>query len=133
MKILIVDDEIASRVKAKTILSEFGECDEVSGGKEAVDAFLNAHKKGEPYDIITMDIDMPGMDGIEALKRIRDWEAAQVPFPKEAKVVMMTVDDQPSTIFTSFGELCGSYIVKPFNAEQVRQGLVRAGVQMAEK
>ncbi|MCK5437422.1 MAG: response regulator [Desulfobulbaceae bacterium] len=133
IKILVVDDEIASRVKAETILSEFGECDAVAGGRDAIDAFLDAHENGDPYDLITMDIDMPDMNGIEALKRIRDWEASRDPFPKEVKVIMMTADDQPNTIFTSFRELCGSYIVKPFNREQIRQGLKKAGVRVPDE
>ena len=133
MKILVVDDEIASRVKAETILSEFGECDAVAGGKESIDAFLGAHENGDPYDLITMDIDMPDMNGIEALKRIRDWEASRDHFPKEVKVIMMTADDQPNTIFTSFRELCGSYIVKPFNKKQIRQGLKKAGIRVPDE
>ena len=133
MKILVVDDEIASRVKVETILSEFGECDAVAGGREAVDAFLGAHENGEPYDLITMDINMPDMSGIEALKHIRDWEASRDPFPKEVKVVMVTADDQPNTIFTSFRELCGSYIVKPFNREQIRRGLEKAGIRVPDE
>lgn len=76
MRILIVDDEL-SRKKAQRILSQHGQCDIAINGTEALDAFRLAHEEGKPYDLITMDILMPDIDGIEALKGIREWEESR--------------------------------------------------------
>lgn len=74
MKILIVDDEFVSRKKAQKIMSQYGECDTTINGTKALEAFKLAHEERDPYDLITMDIMMPDMDGIETPKRIRVWK-----------------------------------------------------------
>ena len=52
-------------------ITTLGECDLVNNGSEAIKAFIKAIDKGENYDLITLDIVMPEMDGHEVLKRIR--------------------------------------------------------------
>ncbi|GAF79962.1 unnamed protein product [marine sediment metagenome] len=63
MRGLIVDDEFVSRKKAQRIMSQYGECDIATNGTETLEAFRLAHDEGRPYDLITMDILIPDMDG----------------------------------------------------------------------
>ncbi|MCP4600937.1 MAG: response regulator [Proteobacteria bacterium] len=128
MKILIVDDEIVSRLKAQKILSGYGECSVAVNGKEAIEAFSLSHKDGEPYDLITMDIEMPDMDGIEALKIIREMEESQnILLGDGAKVVMLTGTSASQSILSSFNKGCEAYIVKPFDKEKINEKLVELG------
>ncbi|HPS93510.1 MAG TPA: response regulator, partial [Deltaproteobacteria bacterium] len=63
MKILVVDDELVSRMKMKRIMDSLGECKEADMGSQAVALFRDAWKREAPFDLITLDITMPEMDG----------------------------------------------------------------------
>ena len=133
MKILIVDDEITSRVKAETILSRHAECGVAENGAEAVQNFIQAHESGQPYDVIVMDIHMPGLNGVQALKQMRDWETTHdIQVGYGAKVVMLTSDDDPGVVRYSFRELCDAYVIKPINSKKIIDGLILAGIKIHE-
>ncbi|MEA2083667.1 MAG: response regulator [Thermodesulfobacteriota bacterium] len=133
MKILIVDDEITSRVKAETILSQYGECDMAASGAEAVERFIQTHENERPYDVIIMDIHMPELNGIQTLKQMRDWETTHnIQVGYGVKVVMLTADDDPGIVRSSFRELCDAYVIKPFNSKKIIEGLVLAGIKISE-
>ena len=74
MRILIVEDDLASRKIMLKILSKYGECDVTVDGLEAVDAFMLAQKENKPYDLVCLDIMMPKLDGVNVLKVIRSLE-----------------------------------------------------------
>ena len=129
MRILIVEDEFVSRKKAHKILSDYGDCDITVNGNEAVEAFRLAAEEGEPYDLITMDILMPDMNGVEALKKIRELEEARnIMLGKGVKVVMLTATRTGESVTSSFHEGCEAYIVKPFNREKLVGALEEVGL-----
>ena len=121
MRILIVEDEFSARRILKEILSPYGDCDTVVDGEEAVEAFMLAMEEKAPYDLICMDIMMPNMDGLEALKRIRQTEKdSGILGSAEVKVIMVTALDNPKTVFEAFYKGgATSYIVKPINKIRV--------------
>ena len=129
MRTLIVDDELVSRKKAQKIMSTFGECDTAESGVEALEAFRSASQKGLRYDLITMDVQMPDMDGLEALRRIRAWEGSCNIAPDQGvKVLMMTADKAAETVYSSFGEGCEGYVVKPFDKARITAALRDVGL-----
>ena len=71
MKILIAEDDYVSRKFLYKFLSTFGECDVTVDGMEAIEVFLSALEQGQYYDLVCLDIMMPEVDGIKALKTIR--------------------------------------------------------------
>jgi two-component system chemotaxis response regulator CheY len=71
MKILIAEDDMMSRKFLYKFLSKYGECDITVDGMEAIDAFLLALKDKKPYDLVCLDIMMPKVDGLKALKRLK--------------------------------------------------------------
>ncbi len=128
MRILIADDEFVSRKKAQKILSQYGECDVACNGAEALEAFLHASQEKQPYDAITMDIQMPEKDGIETLKEIRKWEEANdIPIGTGVKIVMLTASNASRAILDSFKEGCESFIVKPFDKKKLITALEDLG------
>lgn len=128
MRILIVDDEFVSRKKAQKIMAQYGKCDIATNGAEALEAFRLAHDEDKAYDLITMDILMPDMDGIEALKRIREWEKSRnIQLGKGVKVVMVTASKASDSVLSAFNEGCESYLVKPFNKETLSKALCELG------
>ena len=74
MRSLVVEDDFTSRFLLQTILSTYGECHGAVNGREALEAYKASKEKGEPFDLICLDIMMPEMDGQEVLKEIRDIE-----------------------------------------------------------
>ena len=116
MKILVVDDELVSRKKLQKILSSLGECGAVEGGKAAISAFGKALKENDPFDLVTLDIVMPEMDGTEALVELRELEKeAGVPEEEKAVIMMVTSHGDKNNIVTSISAGCDDYIVKPFH------------------
>jgi two-component system, chemotaxis family, chemotaxis protein CheY len=120
MKILVVDDETSSRIFLEEILACYGAVRSGVDGPEAVESCRLALDRGEPYHLVCMDITMPGMTGLEALKCIREEEARRgLARPRGAKIVMITARDDPETVKLAFQQLCDAYIPKPIDAAEL--------------
>jgi len=65
VRFLIVDDDPICRELLRSIFSHYGDCDAAFDGSEAVDAVRLAIEDAHPYDLICLDIMMPGVDGHE--------------------------------------------------------------------
>jgi two-component system, chemotaxis family, chemotaxis protein CheY len=127
MKILIVDDELVSRSKMKKILSGFGTCDAFQTGSEAKLAFAKALTEHDPYRLVTLDIAMPGKDGMEVLFELRELETSRNPDGENTKIIMVTANTDKDTIITCLQAGCDDYVIKPFNMEIMGKKLVSLG------
>lgn len=117
MRILIVDDEPSLRRLLEVMLQPYGQIDLACDGNEALASYLRALETETPYDLICLDIMMPGMDGQQALKEIRRVEAARGIVPgAEVKIIMISCQDTPSAVIEAYYRGgCSSYLVKPVN------------------
>lgn len=116
LRMLLVEDDFASRLLLQTFLSRFGECHIAVNGAEAVEAFRRAAMRDERYDLVCMDIMMPGMDGIEAVRRVRAIEESDgICSTRGARIVMTTAVDDIHEVGRSYHELCDGYLVKPID------------------
>ena len=99
MRILVVDDEIVSRKKMQIIMEGFGECEAVESGTAALGVFEKAWENLAPFDLISLDISMPDMDGTEVLYEIRKKEKGRkVSKEQQAKVMMVTSHSDKDTV-----------------------------------
>jgi two-component system chemotaxis response regulator CheY len=129
MKILVVDDEPVSRRMLERIMQTFGDCSSVASGGEAIAAFEAAWASWAPFDLITLDVSMPEMDGTETLSQIRQRENAKhVPNDKRVKVVMVTARSDKPTVLTAIQAGCNDYITKPLQRETIAKKLARLWV-----
>lgn len=119
MRILIAEDDFASRKFMLRFLSKYGECDVTVDGMEAVDAFLMALDNEEAYDLICLDIMMPALDGYQALKAIRDIEdERKIPEENRAKIIMTTALNEGRNVTKAFELGCVAYAGKPIDQEK---------------
>lgn len=119
MRILIAEDDFASRKFMLKFLSRYGECDVTVDGVEAVEAFTMALEGGEPYDLICLDIMMPALDGYQALKSIRDLERERKISQEDAvKIIMTTALTEGANVNKAFELGCVAYAGKPIDQEK---------------
>ncbi|MFV0423258.1 response regulator [Oleidesulfovibrio sp.] len=132
MKFLIVDDDFDSRRLVQKILHPFGYVDIATDGEEGVEAFRTALKDGEPYNLITLDILMPNIDGQQALREIREIEKEMGVAPENAvKVIMISGLDDSKELHDAFflGEAT-SYIVKPIRRQLLLDEIATLGISL---
>ena len=108
IRILVVDDESAIRRALRPPLMELGfQVAEASRGEEALQALRNA-----PHDVVLLDINMPGIGGIETLKRIRS-------FAPRLPVLMLTVRDDEEDKVEALELGADDYVTKPFSTREL--------------
>ncbi|MGO8693314.1 MAG: response regulator [Rectinemataceae bacterium] len=111
---MIVDDAMIMRMRLREILDhEFNIVAEAANGQEA----LSLYAEHEP-DFITLDISMPQLNGIEALKMILE------KYP-DARVVIVSAVGQKQIVFEALGLGAKDFIIKPFEAERVLKSIRR--------
>ena len=129
LRILITEDDFASRKAIQVFLAPYGECFVAVNGFEVIEAFKDALDHGEPYDMICLDILMPEMNGHDALKAIRQTEQDYGVDPSGCvKVIMTTSKNSAQDIAEAFGQGCDAYIVKPVNREKLLAEMRKIGV-----
>nr|WP_228354393.1 response regulator [Variimorphobacter saccharofermentans] len=105
-------------------LSQYGECDIVVDGLEALDAYMISLKDEKPYDLICLDIMMPKVDGVKVLKNIRDMEIQKnIAADKRAKIIMTTALAETQFVQQAFEYGCNAYAAKPIDIEKLEEVL----------
>ena len=120
LKILIVEDDFASSRILEEYLSKYSDCSVAVNGIEAVEAFRNALDSGRPYDLICLDIMLPGMNGHLALEEICQIEReCRISSTDGVKVIVTTAVDDSEDIVKAFNGGCKAYIVKPITSKRL--------------
>lgn len=114
-RILVVDDAAFMRMMIKNILSKNGY--EIVGEAENGQAAIELYKKLKP-DLVTMDITMPEMNGIEGVKAIRE-------FDPSANIIMCSAMGQQSMVMEAIQAGAKDFIVKPFQQDRILQAIGR--------
>ena len=114
--VLVVDDAVFMRTMLKKLLTEAGL--EVAGEAENGEMAVARYQELKP-DLVMMDITMPKMDGLEALKEIMRTDP-------QARVVMCTALGQERTVMEAVQAGAKDYIIKPFKAENVLEVVKKA-------
>lgn len=113
LNILIVDDSLLMRKKLKTNLVELGHkiIGEAVNGKEAIEKYNELHP-----DIVTMDVTMPIMDGLTALKEIKSIDC-------NANIIMITSHGHEQTVLDALNSGAKGYILKPVTYKNLAQSI----------
>jgi len=111
-KILIVDDAEFLRVRLTKMLNTDGfEVFQAENGVKAIEIYKEIHP-----DVVLMDVTMPEMDGLTALKTI-------VEFDPKAHVIMLTALGQESVVLEAVKSGARDFIVKPFEHDRVMKAI----------
>ena len=107
-KVLVVDDAAFMRMRCKKLLTDHGyEVYEAANGAEAVQSY-----RSNPSDVVLLDITMPEMDGIAALKEL-------IATDPSVKVVIVTAMGQQSMVVEAIKAGAKDFVVKPFDPGRV--------------
>lgn len=129
MRCLIVEDEFTARKLLQVYLSDYGDSFVAINGHEAIEAFREALKEGEPYDLICLDVMMPEMDGHETLRAIRQIESEHgITGLDRVKVIMTTALDDSRNVMGAFRDGCEAYLVKPIGKEDLLNEMRKLGL-----
>jgi two-component system chemotaxis response regulator CheY len=132
MRILIAEDDFASRKFMQKYLNGFGDCDITIDGEEAVEAFKMALEDDEPYDLICLDIMMPAMDGYQVLKTVREIEKENNRTgDQQVKIIMTTALNAERNIKAAFDMGCTVYCAKPIDLDKFEEVLKKIGITAA--
>ncbi len=128
MKFLVVEDDKLSSELLRLHLNEYGTSYEASDGTIAIEVVKNALNEGWHFDVIFMDIMMPGMDGHETLQAIRVAEKEHdIPPEKATKVIMVSAMGDAGNITCAFQEGCDGYIIKPVQESNLEKEMNKLG------
>lgn len=118
MKCLIVDDAAFMRMSLRQIIEAqgFEEIVEAANGKEAIIAY----QRGEKPDLVTMDLTMPEMDGLTAIRQLIELDPS-------ANIIVCSAMGQKEIVVEAIKAGAKSFIVKPFDAQKVVE-VVRASM-----
>ena len=114
--VLIVDDAAFMRANLKNIIEGFGMevIGEAENGKDSIRKYRDLNP-----DLVTMDITMPEMDGIEALKKIKELD-------DKASVVVCSAMGQQKMVIRAIEAGAEDFIVKPFDEDRIEEALNKA-------
>lgn len=115
-RVLICDDAAFMRMMIKDILTKNGY--EVAAEAENGIKAVEKYNETKP-DLVMMDITMPEMDGIQALKKIKEVDAS-------ANIIMCSAMGQQAMVIESIQSGARDFIVKPFNQDRVLEAVKKA-------
>jgi two-component system, chemotaxis family, chemotaxis protein CheY len=128
MHFLIVEDDVVSGTLLRNLLQEYGTAVSIMTGTEVLSTFEKAHVDQHPFDLICLDIMLPGPDGQSILKKIREWEEQHGILGLDGvKVIMITALNDRHNILEAFRSQCEGYIVKPITKDKVVEQLELLG------
>lgn len=127
MRCLVVDDDQICRAVLQHALQPYGSVTHAVDGVSAVAEVARSLAEGKPYDLITLDIMMPELDGRLTLKLIRRLEEL-FGVTIAARVAMTSALDDKDAILGSFRDQADLYFVKPLKLDQVLGALRKASL-----
>ncbi len=128
LRVLIAEDDKQQRNIIHGFLTGYGDCDAVADGMQVLDAFMLALKEDRPYGLICLNAMMPRVDGIKALRVIRDLEKQFSLTPDyRAKILMILMQPDENLRQRAREQGCDLFVHKPFDMDTIAGDLARSG------
>ena len=127
MRILVIEDDFVSRTVLTRFLEPFGEVTAAVDGHAGLSSYRQAVQAGNPFDLVTLDMMMPGIDGLQVLKEMRTYEGEQPGKEIAAKVLMTTALDDVKNVTAAYDAMCDDYLTKPIRKATLFEKLQKLG------
>jgi len=130
LSILVAEDNEINALLARALLTRLGHRPTVAGnGTAAVESWAAARAAGKPYDLVLMDVQMPGMDGLQAARRIRAAETQAGDRP--VRMLALTANAQSEDRDACLAAGMDGLLVKPLERERLREELDAVAARLA--
>ncbi len=122
-RVLVVEDNPVNRILTQRMLSTLGiDCETAESGEDGFD-----RHSASPFDVIFMDVQMPGMDGMKTTRHIRRWEAGRKPRP-HVRIIALTADALSGDRERCIEAGMDDYMSKPIRRDVLAKKLVGFGI-----
>ncbi len=129
LKALVIDDDIVCRNRLKMLLHDFFDCTYACDGRKGLSLYEQSLDEQDPFELITLDINMPEMNGHETLEAIRKVEQQHgIGGLDVAKVIMTTSESSFEHVLAAFREGCEAYVVKTDMGDKLLDAVVQLGL-----
>jgi two-component system chemotaxis response regulator CheY len=130
LRILLADVSMTSRLAIERILSDYGTCDAAEDGMDTVKAFTLAWELGRNYDLICIDLMLPRVGGIDAIKMMRKIEREMGVLKADSvKIIVITAVVNPAYIFEAcYRGGANSYLYKPVDRKKILEEMTKYGL-----
>ncbi len=130
LSILIAEDNEINALLARALLTRLGHRPTIAAnGEAALESWLAARAAGAPYDLVLMDVQMPGMDGMEAARRIRAAEADSG--SPRTRMLALTANAQSEDRDACLAAGMDGMLVKPLDRERLSEALAAVAAPLA--
>lgn len=126
MRVLIAEDDPASAVYLKKVLSAYGECCVATDGLQTIEEFIRAYEAGASYNLVCLDIMLPRIDGIQVLNMIQE-TLGQSNMNGETKIIMVSALNDHETVENVAEGGCDAFLWKPVSIERIESVLKELG------
>ncbi len=122
LSVLVAEDNEINALLMRSLLTRLGHQAVITtNGEAALESWLSAKSAGTPYDLVLMDIQMPGLDGIETAKRIRNHEAAQP--GRKTPILALTANTLVEDRYACFEAGMDGFLIKPLDRDKLADAL----------
>lgn len=126
MRILVIEDEFAAMKKMQVMLSPYGKCDAAATGLQAQELYAEALKEGSPYDLMTIDIELPDTSGLDLLKYFASIEEKNDKV--KCRKIMVTAHSNTNNVVGA-AKYCDGFITKPVMKTVLIKKLASIGIE----
>lgn len=129
LRALVIDDDEVCRVRLEMLLSDFFDCSFAVDGQEGLEMYIKSREENSPYDFITLDINMPRLNGHETLEAIRQFENDHgIAGLDGVKIIMTTSEGHSKHIFKAFRDGCEAYVLKSNMGDKLLDEIAKLGL-----
>ena len=129
LRALIIDDDDVCRQRLLMMLEGFFDCTFAVNGHEGLETYKESRQQNNPFDFITLDINMPELNGHETLEGIRKFEDENsISGLDGVKVIMTTSEGDSKHIFSAFRQGCEAYVTKSDMGEKLLDEIAKLGL-----
>lgn len=127
MNFLVIEDEMTALIKMKALLSAYGEGTGVTNGYQALEQCAAAIKKGTPFNLITIDIGLPKVSGLQVLQAINKLESDHN--VAVSKKIMVTASGTKDNLIKAASSGCDGFMVKPVRKDTLEEKMAALGFE----